>query len=88
MEVGSGVECRLAYLAGLVAADGHLKKRDLSIQLYLGDKGLLQSVVETIGKNVKARPKVRFYKGVYEVAIYDREVVKVLMERYLIPAGS
>lgn len=81
----------MAYLAGLVAADGHLESNEPYIVIPSKEYGFLKDyVVPLIHDHTGISPRVYWDKSakVWKVRIYSRSLWNVLIHDYAIPAGS
>ena len=81
----------LAYVAGLIAADGSLEIRDPFITLPSANRDFLEQharrYLETVAGR-RIRSFVDKYAKVYKLRIYNRALWRTLIERYNVPAGA
>lgn len=83
------MKAKLAYLAGLVAADGHLEKDGCGVSIYSNNRAfasvarkLLQEIVPTL--------RVRTYrsKGAWRIYVYSARLCTTLGKQFAIPMGK
>ena len=77
----------LSYIAGLIASDGHLAKKDFKIKITTTNLHFANAVKRIMSDfGVKAS----IYKGAkyYEISVYDKKLWKVFVEDFKIPFGK
>ncbi|PUA33174.1 MAG: hypothetical protein B7O98_01690 [Zestosphaera tikiterensis] len=76
-----------AYLAGLIAADGHINPKDYSITIYTGDLGRAQTIKNMLEKLTCNKVSIRNHNGAYEVTVTDKKLTLKFSTKYMIPIG-
>ena len=86
-----GMRQKLAYLAGLIGADGSLEVEDPFITISSSDRDFLEKRVLPYLEAI-ARRKIRIFMdrsaNVYKLRIYHRRLWRLLVEKYKIPCGA
>jgi len=77
----------IAYLAGLVASDGHLKKDSYGIQVSTANLEFAKNIQKIIAPITGKLPRI-YQNGCYVVEINDKALYKDLKERFRIPSGE
>jgi len=78
----------IAYLAGLIMADGHISKKDSRILIYTKDEKNKEIIYNLLAILTKNRICVKFKKGVFEICVYDKKLSHLLFKKYKIPKGK
>jgi hypothetical protein len=81
----------IAYLAGLIGADGSLEVNEPYITIASADKNFLRNLVQQRIEGATHR-RIRIFQDrsakVYKLRVYDRELWKLLQSRYKVPCGA
>ena len=77
----------LAYLAGLISADGHIKRKDYTITLYVSSKKHAEIIVGLLRKYTTRKIGIRKHHNVYEVYVTDKELALVFINKYGVSKG-
>jgi len=77
-----------AYLAGLIAADGHINPKDYSITIYTGNSGKAHAIKNMLEKLTRNRVSIRNHNGAYEVTVTDKRLALKFSTKYMIPIGK
>ena len=85
--VVSSEELELAYLAGLICADGHIRDRDKMITSYLGTSRYVGVVKKLLERYSLRKACVRRHHGVFEVYVTDKNLARIFIKKYEIPVG-
>ena len=87
----SKIKSNLAYLAGLIGADGSLETKKPFITIASADRQFLEKQVAPLIVNVTRR-RIRVFMdrsaNVYKLRMYDRKLWSSLVKRYRIPCGA
>lgn len=78
---------RLAYLAGLIAADGHISGKDYTITIYVGSFERTKDIKRMLEGYTDNMVGIRFHNNVYEVYVTDKQLATHFVNRYKIPVG-
>ena len=81
-------EDELAYVAGLVASDGHLTKSGYGVDIATSDEKFARKIHDILSIVSFKVPKISKKRTVYVVTVYDRELFKLLTEKFRIPRGK
>ncbi len=79
---------KFAWLAGLVASDGHIEKDRNRVTIYSKNKQFIEKIKRKIEELVNESPYVEFTNNTYRIRITSHNLVKVLTERFNIPPGK
>ncbi len=77
----------LSYLAGLIAADGHISK-DNGIEIYIKDKKFVKLINKKIKKISKKPIKIYNGKGCKKLIFFDNSIIKQLITKYNLTKGK
>ncbi|HLC51339.1 MAG TPA: LAGLIDADG family homing endonuclease [archaeon] len=77
----------LAYIAGLIIADGHIR-RDYGILIYIKDKQFREKVKNKLTKFTKNKISDKYRNGVNEVYFTDKSFATLIMQKFKIPMGN
>ena len=76
-----------AYLAGYIAADGHINKKDYTISIYTGKYESALMLKGMLAKYTGRKVGIRQHKRVYEVYVTDKALAIYFHYKYKIPIG-
>jgi len=82
-----GGENIIAYIAGLVASDGHLRKNESRIEISSKNRKFLLKVLRKLGR-VGIKAKIYERKNIYALYIYNDLVYDTLTRKFLLPPGK
>lgn len=78
----------IAYIAGLVASDGHLDRKFHKITIGTSDREFASIILETLKSISKYIPHIYEKKTVFSIEIWDKELHNILKQKYRIPLGE
>lgn len=77
-----------AYIAGLVASDGHIDKKFHKITIGTSDRKFASTVLGILKEVSKCVPHIYEKKTAYSIEIWDKELHSILTQKYKIPIGE
>ncbi len=78
----------LAYLSGLIMADGHIDKRDFTIHLYIQNKNFREKIKRLLKPYTNNKIRDVYHSGVNVVSLTDKKFAGFLIQKYGIPPGN
>ena len=81
---------KTAYIAGLVASDGHLRKddRNKEIEIATSNREFSEMIKNILSKVSKNKVYSRKNKTAYVVCVADKNLHQLLNEKFRIPVGK
>lgn len=79
---------KLAYLAGLIAADGHLRKKDFTVIIYIKDNKFSEKIKSLLKEFIKNKISQKIRKNVIELSFTQKDFAKKITTKYKIPVGK
>lgn len=77
----------IAYLAGLIAADGHLSKND-GIAIYVKDREFVKKIVQSLCQITNSKISIYPSKGAFRINVFDKILLNALTQKFKIPMGK
>jgi hypothetical protein len=78
----------IAYLAGLVASDGHIDKNSNRIEIATSNKRFAGIVYTLLQKVTCNPPHIYQHSSAYTVEVWDEKLCKTLTTKFKIPRGK
>ena len=80
----------LAFIAGIVAADGHIRISRPIIEIYSKDKEVLEKLQQILSKIEQTSTAMKVYKTKtkYVLYVYSSTLTATLTKTYKIPRGK
>lgn len=81
---------KTAYIAGLVASDGHLRKDDKNkeVEIATSSKEFSEIIKNILNQVSKNKVYSRKNKTAYVICVADKNLHQILNEKFRIPAGK
>lgn len=81
------MKTRIAYLAGLVAADGSLSK-DTGLAIYIKDKVFTKRIRHFLSTVTRSKISIYKSKGAFRVNVFDQSLFGTFNRKFRIPFGK
>ncbi len=75
----------IAYIAGLVASDGHIDREFHKISIGTSDKEFAYIVLKMLRSMSENTPHIYGKKTAYSIEIWDKDLRSILTQKYKIP---
>ncbi|MBI4015707.1 MAG: LAGLIDADG family homing endonuclease [Candidatus Aenigmarchaeota archaeon] len=79
---------KFSYMAGLIAADGHLEKYRPYVYVYTNNKRFRDDIVKNLQKFAKNKVTYKLRKRVFQIRVSDRKLYEKFKRLYHIKPGK